>query len=166
MQVRADHPPLVETAPAVTPGEFSGEQESKEAVKIGHAQPKEVPFGVFPNPARTGYSGAFRSHIPRQTDQAFRGMPISDSEVKPIRNLRLSDDLMGTSESMGERGSALDKPRAGRAPLEGGGAHTIGPTEDVHAENERNPTTALSWIEAAPDCPKLLPRTKHRKCMS
>ena len=52
---------------------------------------------------------------------------------------------------MGEIGRALDKPRAGRAPLEGGGAHTIGPTEDVHAENERNSTTALSWIEAAPE---------------
>jgi hypothetical protein len=44
---------------------------------------------------------------------------------------------MGTSESIGKKkelGSALDKPRAGRAPLEGGGAHTIGPTVDVHAE--------------------------------
>jgi len=46
-----------------------------------------------------GYSGACRSHIPRsnrssvprQTDQAFRGMPSSDSEVKPISNLGLSE---------------------------------------------------------------------------
>jgi CheY-like chemotaxis protein len=46
-----------------------------------------------------GYSGACRSHIPRsnrssvprQTDHAFRGMPIRRSEVKPIRNLRLSE---------------------------------------------------------------------------
>jgi hypothetical protein len=46
-----------------------------------------------------GYSGACRSHIPRsnrssvprQTDHAFRGMPISRSEVKPIRKLRLSE---------------------------------------------------------------------------
>jgi hypothetical protein len=47
----------------------------------------------------SGYSGACRSHIPRsnrssvprQTDHAFRGMPISRSEVKPIRNVRLSE---------------------------------------------------------------------------
>jgi hypothetical protein len=47
----------------------------------------------------SGYSGACQSHIPRsnrssvprQTDHAFRGMPISRSEVKPIRNLWLSE---------------------------------------------------------------------------
>jgi hypothetical protein len=64
----------------------------------------------------------------------FWGMSITHSEVKPIRNLGPRNDLMGTAESI----SALDKPRASRAPLEGGGAHTIGATEDVHANDERN----------------------------
>src|SRR5258708_26819419 len=87
-----------------------------------------------------------------QTDHLFRGKPIKHSEACRSAIPRSSrsricgcrNDLMGTSECIGERGGALDKPRAGRAPLEGGGTHTIGPTEDVHAENERNPTTALS----------------------
>src|SRR5258708_15870318 len=108
-----------------------------------------------------------------QTDHLFRGKPIKHSEACRSAIPRSSrsricgcrNDLMGTSECIGERGGALDKPRAGRAPLEGGGTHTIGPTEDVHAENERNPTTALSWIEAAPDCPNFLHRTEYRKRM-